>query len=198
MAYTSAAAIRSYLGADGTGDDTLLTALANRASAAIDQFCRRPFAAAVDATRYYTVGKDTDGRMLYLDADLCQITTIKTDADAASPVTLAAADYITHPRNLTPWHSIELKMSSDESWTYTDDAADGIEIVGRWAYSLTPPDDIVHAAVRLSAFYYRQKDAQVFDTTAIPEAGVITVPQGLPRDIRLILEPYRRVEMVIS
>ena len=39
---------------------------------------------------------------------------------------------------------------------------------------------------------YRQKDASVFDTTAIPDQGVIVSPQGIPRDVRLMLDPYVR------
>jgi hypothetical protein len=44
----------------------------------------------------------------------------------------------------------------------------------------------------LAGYYYRQKDAGVFDTTAIPDMGVIQVPQGIPRDVQLILNPYRK------
>ena len=36
------------------------------------------------------------------------------------------------------------------------------------------PDDIKQACVRLTAYLYRQRDSQVFDVTAIPDAGVIT------------------------
>ena len=39
-------------------------------------------------------------------------------------------------------------------------------------------------------FKYRQKDAQVFDVTAVPDAGVITVPQGIPADVKRILRSY--------
>jgi len=68
-----------------------------------------------------------------------------------------------------------------------------VYISGKWSYSSSAPDDIVHACVRLSAYYFRQKDAQVFDVTAIPDAGVITMPQGIPADVKLMLEPYRRI-----
>jgi len=30
----------------------------------------------------------------------------------------------------------------------------------------------------------------VFDTTAIPSAGIIQVPQGIPADVRMLLDPY--------
>jgi hypothetical protein len=69
----------------------------------------------------------------------------------------------------------------------------GVEISGKWAYSTTPPADIEHACIRLVGYYYRQKDAQVFDVTVIPEAGAITIPKGIPDDVKKILLPYRKV-----
>ncbi len=68
-------------------------------------------------------------------------------------------------------------------------------MTGKWAYSTTPPDDIEHACTRLAAYMYRQKDAQTFDTTAIPDAGVILVPQGIPKDVKMILDHYKKVEL---
>ena len=83
-----------------------------------------------------------------------------------------------------------MKIDSSYSWEFDTDY--WVSVAGTWGYSATPPDDIIHACIRLAAYYYRQKDAQVFDTTAMPEQGVITVPQGIPRDVKLILEPYIR------
>jgi hypothetical protein len=51
---------------------------------------------------------------------------------------------------------------------------------------------VKRATTRLAAFYYRQKDSQIFDTTAIPEAGVITIPAGLERTFERLTEKYKR------
>lgn len=193
MAYTTAALLKTYLGVTGSGDDTLLTALIARAQSAIDHYTGRTFEASADTTRKFTVGVDTDGRMLYFDEDCAAITTVKTNADDGSGgTTIASTEYVTHPRNRTPYHAIDLLSSSSNSWTYTTDPEAGITVAGKWAYSTTAPDDIVHACIRLAGYYYRQKDAGVFDTTAIPDMGVIQVPQGIPRDVQLILNPYRK------
>lgn len=191
MAYTTAALVKTYLGITTATDDTLITALIVRAQKWIDQYTGRTFEAAADATHYFTVGENTQGRDLWLDADLCSITTIKTNADASSPTTLTTADYVTVPRNSAPYHIIRLKRSSDDDWTYDSDPTGGIEVTGKWAYSTTAPDDIIHACIRLTGFLYRQKDSQVFDVTAQPDMGVITVPQGMPADVKIILDPYR-------
>lgn len=191
--YISVASLRLYEGIDSTADDYLLTALIERAQKAIDNFTGRTFEASANSTRYFTVGEDTIGRKLYLDEDLASINAIVTNADDGSGgSTLATTDYVAHPRNRTPYNMIELKRSSAYDWTYTDDPADGITVSGKWAFSTTAPDDIVHACGRLATYYYRQKDAGVFDTTAIPDAGIIQIPQGIPRDVQLILNPYVR------
>ena len=193
MAYTTAALVKSYLGITGTGDDTLLGLLIVQAQDAIDDYTQRTFEAASDTTRLYTVGVDTDGRYLYLDEDLCSITTVTTNADASSPTTLTdETDFITIPRNKTPYIALEIMRGSNYTWTYTDDPELGVSIVGKFAYSTSPPANIVHATERLVGYYFRQKDSQVFDVTAIPDAGVITVPVGIPADVKKILEVYRR------
>ena len=193
MAYTTESTVRTYLGSSTSGDAVLLTSLIARAQAAIDIYCGRTFEhSSVGATRYYTVGEDTYGRMLFLDEDLCSITNIVTDADG-TPTTVLTTEYVTYPRNITPYTEIRLLSSTTKSWDYTNDPENGVYITGKWSYSSSAPEDIVHACIRLSAFYYRQKDAQVFDVTAIPDAGVITMPQGMPKDVQMLLNPYRRI-----
>lgn len=195
MAYTTVANLKNYLGVSAGTDDALLQNLIERAQKTIDSYCGRTFEASADTTRKYCVGVDTQDDMLYLDEDLCQIGTggsIITDADGTSPVTLTVTEYVTRPRNRAPYHAIELLDSSTHDWTYTTNPQNGITVTGRWAWSVTAPDDIVHACTRLAGYFYKQKDAGVFDTTAIPDAGIIQVPQGLPQDVKILLSNYRK------
>ena len=195
MAYITKAEVKTYLGvsATATTDDDLLDDLIDKAQSSIETYTQRIFSASADSTRLYTVGVDTDGRYLYLDEDLADITSVTTDADATSPTTLTdETDYITIPRNTTPYIALVLMAGSNYTWTYTTDPELGVSVVGKFAYSETPPVDILHACTRLVGYYYRQKDSQVFDVTAIPDAGIISIPQGIPADVKRILEPYRR------
>lgn len=187
MAYTSAADLRAYLGIAATGDDTLMATLAERAQAAIDRHCNRTFEAAANSTRYFdAIGRHIEGATLYLDRDLCAINSV-TNGDGT-----AVTAYVTLPRNDTPYYALRLKSSAGVLWTYSTDWEKAIAISGKWAYSESPPDDIMQAAVRLAAFYYRQKDAPLQDVTAI-EAGVVIRPLAFPDDVRALLAPYRRV-----
>lgn len=193
--YVSVADLKAYLGVTGTADDALLTSLIARAEKAIEVYCGRSFTCAADTTRNFTVGVDTDGDTLWFDEDLCAVTTVTTDADG-TPITLVRnTDFVTVPRNTTPWYGLKIISGSDYSWDYTTNAEMGITVLGRWAYSTTPPQDIIHATTRLSGYYYRQKDAQTYDTTAIPDAGVLMIPQGMPKDVKMILDSYKKAAL---
>ena len=192
MAYADVATLKQYLGNTTNSDDALLAALLARAQKAIDTYTRRTFEASADSTKYLDCAPPyVHGRYLHVSevGDLCAITTI-TNGDST---TISASVYVLEPRNGTPYRAIKLKDNSTVSWTYSGTPENAISIAGRWAYATSAPEDIVHACIRLAGFYYKQKDAGTFDTVAVPEAGIITVPQGMPRDVQIILNPYRRM-----
>lgn len=190
MAYATLAELRALLGYEpaNVDDDALLTALLGRAQAIIEQRTGRRFEA-VAATRYYDPTRDCLGQTLRLDADLLEPTLVRNGNGA----TVSASQYVLRPSGGPPYRQIVLKESSGLTWTYVDDPEDAISIAGSWGYSVVAPPDIVQATLRLAAYMYRQKDAQVYDVSAEPSAGVITVPQGIPRDVRLTLDSYREL-----
>lgn len=191
MAYTTVSALKTYLGVVGNTDDALLTALIARAQAIADAYCGRTFEAAQDSTRKLDakLSVSPDKRTLYVERDLCAITSI-TNGDGVS---VGAAEYVTEPRWETPFYGVTLKRESDIRWTWDDTPEDAITVVGRWAYSATAPADIVQATERLAAYLYRQKDNMNDLDRAVAVSGNMTVlPQSLPRDVQLILAPYRR------
>jgi len=192
MAYTTTALVKTYAGISSTGDDTLIGTLVTRAQAVIDLFTQRTFESAT-ATRRFTVGEDTDGSWLYFDADICSITTVTNKADATTTETISSTEYVTQPRNTTPYFAIKILDGANKYWDYATDPEMGVTVAGNWAYSTAAPNTIVQAATRLATYFYKQRDADVFDVTALPDAGVITVPQGIPADVKLMLAPYKRM-----
>lgn len=189
MAYCTNTDVKTYLGITGSGDDALLTSLCTRAQAMVDRYCNRTFEASSNTDRKFDAVRDTVLGVLFLDEDLASINTI-TNGDGTS---VASTKYVTEPRTATPYYSIRLLASSNLSWTYTTDPENAITVSGKWAYSTTAPADVVHATIRWAAYLYRQKDASTFDTTASPDLGVITVPQGIPADVEKLLAPYRKI-----
>jgi hypothetical protein len=188
MAYCTISDVKSYLDIDSDADNTLIGELVEASQQMIDQFTRRTFEAEADTTRYFDYSEECiDGYDLLLDADLCDITTV-TNGDS---VVVASGERTTLPRNDTPYYAIRLLSDSGVVWTYDDEWMDAISVVGKWAYSETAPNDVKRAAVRMASYMYRQKDAQMYDVTAV-EAGVVVKPLGIPLDVRMILKPYVR------
>lgn len=195
MAYCTLADLKEELGIPTltTGDDALLAKKIVNAQAFIDAYTRRTFEAPSDTIRYYAVGVDTVERDLLLDTELAAPpTTVKTNFDAVTPVTIPATDYVLLPRNKAPYYGIRILGSSPYYWRYTSHAEKAIEVTGKFAYSTTPPADIAQACIRLAGFLYRQKDASVYDVTASLETGQMIIPKGTPQDVVNILNNRRR------
>jgi hypothetical protein len=114
-----------------------------------------------------------------------------THGDSA---TISAANYVLLPANILPKAMIRLRKAGTVSaWQGNSTTGDeqAVSVVGPWGYSTTPPDDIVQAAVRWTAWLYRQRDG-AFGPTARPDIGVIETPLALPVDIERLLRPYKR------
>lgn len=189
MAYTDTTTLKRYLGISSTNDDTLLGECIARAQALIDDYTQRPFEAAADTTRVFDAVDDVNGRTLFLDTDLCQITSI-TNGDG---VVVATGEYTTLPVNRTPYYALKLLASAGKRWAYADDPEGAISIVGRWAWSVTAPTAIVQATIRLATYLYRQKNnAQDLDRAVVVGNSTL-LPGDLPNDLVKILDPYRRL-----
>jgi hypothetical protein len=191
VAYTTATDVVAY--ADITPVSAADTALLNTFIAAakdyIDGFCRQTFEASADSTRYFDPTRDASGRKLYLDAPLIAITTVTN----GNGVLVTASQYITEPRNQTPYTSLVLKGNAGIAWTYTDTPENAIAIVGRWAHSLTAPDGIVQIAKELVAYYWRQKESTGDLDRAVLVGNNTILPARIPLDIKEKLTHYRRL-----
>lgn len=190
MAYITLEDLRGELDIEGTGDNPLLQEAIEDAAAYIDGATNRHFEA-VTETRYYRSDAISDENefLLLVDDDLLTVTTL-TNGDSDSTV-IPAADYWLHPRNLgPPYFGIRLKTNSTHSWEFDTD--DWVEVAGTWGYATTCPDDIRRATLVLAAYFFRQKDAQMFETTAILESGALAVPQGIPATVDRVIQRYRK------
>lgn len=187
--YVSLADVRSYLAASETGDDALLTMLITNAQAIIDKVTARTFEVNADTTRYFDAVADVRGGVLYFDTDICSITSI---SNAGSSV--ASTQYVTMPRNVTPYYGIRLKDDATHTWKSTSTASeDAISVTGKWGYSTTPPSDIAQACLRLTAYLYRQRENANDLDRAVVVGNATVLPTRLPQDVAEILLPYRRL-----
>lgn len=171
-------------------DETLLEEAIEDATDYINRETNRVFEAET-LTKYFdsSVRSHERSDTIFINDDLLTITTLKNGDGSATVI--AAGDYWLLDRNDgPPYHGIQLTDASGVVWEWDTDG--WVEITGTWGYSTTAPNDIRRACLRLSAFYFRQKDSMVFETTAIPEAGVITIPAGIERTMTKIIQKYKR------
>lgn len=180
--YVTLDELKSYLKISGDADDVLLHVALNAATIAIDNYCGRRFSGVL-ATRYYSE-RDVRSGVLWLDDDLLSVQQLLNGDGAA----LTSAYYWLSPRNAAPFHSVRLRSTA--AWSFNQDGE--IAITGTWGYTATPDPLIKQAAFWLASYFYRLKDSQVFDVTATPELGQITIPKGMPQQIVVHLASLRR------
>lgn len=180
MAYIATADLKTYLGISNSNDDTILAACVTRAISLFDRRFSAKFEAETE-TRYFDAAA-VDGYVLFLDKPLLSVTTLTN----GNGVAIGSSGYWLLPRNTPPYWYIKLKPSSSVLWQFSTDGE--ISVAGTWGYSTTAPADVVQACLRLAAYLYRQKDSQVFETTAAPELGIMTIPAGIPNDVQTLID----------
>lgn len=184
MAYATNTQVKTYLGITSTTDDTLITLLVSEAQAMIDAVSHRTFEASGDTTRKFDACENVDGQRLNLDKDLCAITSI-TNGDGT---VITTAQYVTEPRNDTPYHAITLLRSSGIVWTYVNDPENAISIVGKWAYATSAPTAISQLCIKAACALYRLRENPIGETVVIEGQSFAT-----PKDVTGYVENQMRL-----
>jgi uncharacterized phiE125 gp8 family phage protein len=190
MAYITLADLRGYRGIDATADDALLQAAIASATRYVEFKTGRYFEAQT-ATRYYLEdARDReDTTKLHLDEDLLTITTLSNGDSSATAIT--SANYWLLDRNLgPPYHWIKLYSNTGVYWQWDIDC--WVSVAGTWGYRATCPADLKQAVRVLASYYYHQKDTSTYDVTAVPEAGVMVIPQGVPKTTMDVITSYMK------
>jgi replicative DNA helicase len=53
-------------------------------------------------------------------------------------------------------------------------------------------NDIRRATLVLASYFFRAKDSQQFEVTAIVESGALAIPQGIPATVDRVIQRYKR------
>lgn len=185
--YTTTTELRTYLGitAGSVADDALLNDLIFAASKWIDNYCHRWFEARA-GTRLYEI-TDTEGHKLHLDEDLLSVLLVRNGDSSATAFDTGDFDLL--PLNCERKRIVRLIW--DNSWEQDSDYY--ISVQGNWGYSSEPDATIQECCKELAAYLYKLRDSQVFDVTAQPDIGVITIPKGMPQSAAVKLAPYVRL-----
>ncbi len=198
MAYIETADLKLWIGATEGTDDNLLLWCITAAAAIIESEAGtgRIWEVAADTTRTFDPTRDVEGAVLYLDHDLCQVTSI-TNGDG---VALSASDYVLESvggrRNASVYRQVRIKSTSTRSWTYTTAYENSISIVGRWGASVTPPARIAQLTREIAAYLYRGRAAATdaaSDRPLLTGDGVTVLARRLPSDVVARMRAERRV-----
>jgi hypothetical protein len=194
MALVTLADFKTYAGTTSTGSDDLLQACLDAGEREVLNFCKRStaytgFEESTGLTRYYRAGDLVDlpefggksGTVLWLgDADLLSVDSL-TNGDGTA---ISSTGYWLEPRNRAPYRCIRLKTA--ESWQFDTDGE--IAVTGSWGYSTGPDAEIVDCVKQTAKYKLDLRASQTYDVTASPEIGVITIPKGMPANVRLALK----------
>lgn len=198
MAYCTVQQVRREIITERSTDNALIEDAIGQASDYIDRITETTFEVTEDSSRFFQIGKDTSGALLKINQPLCALTSVTNgngDAIASSAYQVLPIDWQANGDLIT---GIRLTRSGLVKWRYTTYVEeDLIEVVGRWGYSTTVPPLIERAAIRLSTFFYKQRESGVLDTIAVPESGIIQTPIGFPREVKLMLRQFTQKEMMV-
>jgi hypothetical protein len=180
MAYTTLEALKNYGGFEEDTEDVLLEALIQSASMIIEHYTGRVFAIDSETDQAFSrlrLHQESrfNGAMLYFYDEL---------ADTASAIT-DSPTVVYVPEDGPPYYGM---YKSDGSWAYPT-----VTVTGYWGYSRTPPEDIQAACLRLSKWLYDMKDTTQGNAAIVTLEGKVLLPQGLPNDVKTILDHYKRI-----
>jgi hypothetical protein len=180
--------IQSLASAASPVHDTMIEQMVMAASRWIDEYTGLTFYSS-STTRYYIVGIDTEGPVLYLDMPLLTVTTL-TNGDS---VEIGSGDYTLLPKNEGHYWKIRLDTDSGKTWQYTTDQyADTISVAGTWGYASTAPVNIKEACLLLVNRLYARRNA-VFGVQGTTELGVVSMRIPQDPDVMALLTPYRKL-----
>lgn len=189
--YCTVTSVKMRLSITNTDDDAILAEIVSEVSAWMDSHCNRPLYRDTDETRYFDPLNDVWGTLLVLDGGLSAVTSVTVGGTL-----WASSDYITIPRNRTPYYEMRTARNTSKSWGNGDNSEDSIVIAGRWCMIPSTSDSryklLQGAAVALSMYVYREKDAgNTGDVVGILDAGLMTIDNGFPSGVAKRLQRWR-------
>ena len=189
MAYIDVEGLKEYMGSTGTGSSGVMATCITAAQKEIERLAHRTFEQETSGTRYYRNDDLLDlpevggsGSVLWLGEDCLAVTTLTNGDDTGTAI--SSTGYWLEPVGRPPYQYIRLKSS--ESWVFGTDGQ--IAMSANWGFSSAPDAAIVELTKQLASYLFRMRDNPVYDVTATPELGMITIPKGMVQHVSYVLE----------
>lgn len=185
--------VRSFLqkGGGDTAQDTIISSLITRASAAISRHAERQFAPTETATTHtFEHEFNRDGFVDLAPYDLRTVTLIQIDTDT-SAVTVPASDYRLFPQPPADGVYTALRLNPKGRGSASSFRHAQIQITGDWGFAAVP-EDVKHCAIVTTAIWLR-RDVAAFSSTFKLDEDRVERPEGLPSSVRATLASWRRI-----
>jgi hypothetical protein len=195
--YCTVAEIKAVMpdGNWSTTYDTLLAALATRASRAIDRYLKRKpgaFYVSANVTQYFDGSGERELWIGELAAAPTSVHVAET-GDICTPTLTAWAstDYVCWPYNALDEGRPYLRLDIDQLngskvvWYAYPKA---VKIVGKFGYAVAVPDDVKQAACVQAARWFKRGQQAFQDTGAVVELGQLTYTQRLDPDVANLID----------
>ena len=190
--YATLAELKARMGiptAD-TADDSIMEAVIEAASRAIDKFTGRFFYQTSSQARYYNAAS---GMLTFTD-DLVSVSSVYTDRnlDRSWSHLVASSAWELGPLNNPvvgmPYTEIRIKYLAGDTF---DMCLEGVKVTGVYGWSAIP-DAINEACLITAARYFKRKDA-VFGVAGGGEVGQAVALRAVDPDAQVLLAPYRKI-----
>lgn len=185
--YTNTTDLKTYCGIRSSDHDTILDGIVTAVTKVIDNYTGRKFNVTTNSTRTFRewdefsgadfLDNPFDGDVLWLDEELA------AQVSASDITGSPSVHYI--PENEPPYYALILGSDTSE-WS------NPTSITGPWGYSTDIPSDIANAALVLGKHIYESREATEGPQMIVTPDGHVLMPKGIPNDVAMILDKYRK------
>lgn len=205
-AYATLPDVKTWVQLDDAIDDLVLDGARTAVTQWIDEYCQRHFwpdgATGLEVARTFAAcGWSTVDLGAF--NDLVSVTEVATDesGDGTFETVWASTDYQLHPVNRPtgrPYTRIEAVGTRTFPLRYTwSSRADRVKVTGIWGWPAVP--EAVHQACLMqTGRVLKRRNSPEGITGFGNEFGHIRVSNRLDADVQMLLDPYRRVAVLVA
>ena len=169
-------------------DDTLIQTFIEEASDVFSRETKNNYYAALGTLTLDVTSEYVHGRKLFFRDDVAlTLTRIENDGNG----TLTAADWVTMPRNTTPFYGVQLKT---KAWTWDASRLGAIKVIGTIGTALDgqPPARVHLAVTRLASWLYQTRDTRGSVRYA---DRTVSFSQDAPSLVQTIIDQEQRLRL---
>lgn len=177
--------VKDYLGISGSGEDTLIGALIDYASNAIENYCNTYFSSTAITDRL-------DGGGRYLITKVAPIISVTSITDAYDSTVVSSADYLNYLAAGLIYIDVDTTNYALQNLTWAEGMRRWI-VVYNAGYASVP--NAVKLACILLVSYFRttRTPGMLSETVGDYSYTKMQLPDaGLPEEVKMLLAPYRR------